>query len=122
MKRSKTDPTKTVLIVTAGFLTVFIFAQWDWALYVSFITGLTGVFSNYLSKQIDILWYKLSWLLSLVIPNVLLSLIFFLFLFPIALLSKTFGEKDPLRLKNTKSSMYKTVSKHFSKSSFEMPW
>jgi len=65
---------------------------------------------------------KLAWVLSLIIPNILLSSIFFLFLFPIALLSRLFGKKDPLMLKNPEKSVFRNQEKKFDKSSFENPW
>lgn len=68
------------------------------------------------------LWNKLAWVLSFIVPNILLSLIYFLFLFPIALLSKLFGNKDPLALRNKPDSTFKTSNKAFDASSFDKPW
>ena len=65
---------------------------------------------------------KLSWLLSLIVPNIILSIIFFLFLFPIALLSRMTKKEDQLRLKNIYQSTFKEVNKTFDKKSFENPW
>jgi hypothetical protein len=60
--------------------------------------------------------------LSLIIPNILLSAIFFFILFPLSVLSKIFGEKDPLHLKNSSGSLFKDKNKIFDKKSFEHPW
>jgi hypothetical protein len=84
--------------------------------------GLAGVFSNYLSTKIDFLWMKLTWFLSLIVPNVLLSIIFFLLLFPIALLARMFGKNDPLNLKNKNDSNFKNSNSQLDKDSFEKPW
>jgi hypothetical protein len=75
-----------------------------------------------LAKKIDYLWMKLTWVLSMIVPNVLLSVIFYLFLTPIALLSRIFGKKNQLTLKNTKDSLFKENTKKFEKSSFEKTW
>ncbi len=88
----------------------------------SFIVGALGLVSGYLAKKIDFLWMKLAWLLSLIVPNILLSVIFYLFLTPIAFLSRAFGDKNPLSLKNTKDSLFKESNKEFDKASFEKPW
>jgi hypothetical protein len=122
MKKSKSDSAITVLTITVGFLLVHLLTKWNWAIYTSLIVGLLGILSQYLREKIDFLWTKLSWILSFIVPNILLSVIFFVFLFPIALLSRLFGEKDPLRLKNTADSLFKRSDKHFDKSSFERPW
>ena len=122
MNRIKSDPTKAILTITVGFLIVYLISHWKWALSVSLIIGLIGVFSNYLSIKIEYLWMKLASLLSLIIPKILLSIVFYVFLFPIALLSKLFNNKDPLILKNKTDSTFINVNKEFEKDSFEKLW
>jgi hypothetical protein len=122
MKKSKSDSAITVLTITVGFLFVHLLTKWNWAIYTSLIVGSLGILSQFLREKIDFLWTKLSWLLSFIVPNILLSIIFFVFLFPIALLSRIFGEKDPMTLKNTANSLFKNSDKQFDKSSFERPW
>ena len=75
-----------------------------------------------LSKMIDFVWMKLTFVLSLIVPNILLSIIFYLFLFPVSLFSKLFSNKDPLKLKNPNQSVFKTVNKEFDPNTFENPW
>jgi len=118
----KSDPVKTVLVITVGFLVVYIIAKWQWALYTALIVGVLGVFSNYIAQKIDWVWMKLTWVLSLIVPNILLSTVFYLFLTPIALLSRIVGEKDQLRLKNNQESIFKNTNKKFDPKSFENPW
>lgn len=122
MQKIKSNPVKTMLTICVGFLLVFIITKIKWVLLVSLIVGLVGMFSSYLSEKIEFLWNKLAWLLSLVVPNVLLSIIFYLFLFPIAILSKLFGKKDEFLLKNNQASTFVNTNKSFSKKSFEQPW
>lgn len=122
MKEQKTNPVKTVLIISVGFILIYIITKWNWAITVSFIIGLIGVFSTYLCRKIDYIWMKLSWLLSLIIPNILLGVIFYFFLFPISILSKLFGKKDPLFLKNKTGTTFIETKKQFSKESFEKIW
>jgi hypothetical protein len=119
MSAPKTNPTKTVLTITVGFMVIYLATEWEWAIIVALSVGLIGVVSTFLSKQIDFLWMKLSWVLSMIVPNIILSLIFFLFLFPIALLSKVFTKKDLLHLKNNRDSVFIENDKHFDKASFE---
>ena len=122
MKNLKSEPIKTCLTIAVGFIVVFLATKAHWAIYVSLIVGAIGLFSDYLSQKIDFLWLKLTWVLSLIVPNILLGAIFYLFLFPISLLSKVFKKDDPLLLKNTKSSTFTTEHKEFGKASFEKPW
>ena len=124
MKNKKTTAkqVKTVLTITVGFILVYFITKRKWALNASFIIGLLGMLSDYLAKQIDYLWMKLTWLLSLVIPNILLTVIFYVFLTPIALFSRIFGKSNPLSLKNPGSTLFRETNKSFPKEAFEHPW
>jgi len=120
--RLSKDRYKTILTIVVGFLVVYIFTKWHWTLYVSLIVGVSSLFSGYLAQKIEFIWFKIAWLLSLLIPNILMTLIFYFFLTPIALLSKFFGDKNPLNLKNSENSLFKETNKSFSKDSFEKIW
>ena len=122
MKNLKSEPVKTCLTIAMGFVMVYVATKWNGALLISLGVGGIGMFSEYLSKKVDFLWMKLTWVLSLIVPNILLGSVFYLFLFPISVLSKIFGKKDPLLLKNTQNSTYVASNKVFSKVHFEKPW
>jgi len=122
MKTQKTNPKKTVLTICIGLIILYLITKSEWTLMAAMFIGLAGLFSTYLSTKIDYVWMKLSWLLSLIIPNVLLFIIFFFLLFPTALLSRLFGQRDPLNLKNRSQSNFKDTNKKFDKFSFEKPW
>ena len=118
----KKDTTKsTILVISMGFLVLHLAFSWHWAVIVSVTVGITGIVSSYLSGKIEWVWIKLSQLLSCVIPNILLSIVFYLFLFPISLLSKLFT-KDPLMLSNKYDSYFIDVNKEMNKKSFKKTW
>jgi hypothetical protein len=120
--KKTTNPTNTVLTITVGFVIIFLVFQWKWALTVSLIVGIAGLISNTLSRYIDFVWMQLAKVLSYIVPNILLSAIFYLFLFPIALLSRLFGKKDPMLLKNRQTTAYKEVNKTFTAAALKNPW
>lgn len=122
MKIQNSDSLKTILVICLGFTFIFLVTEWKWALFIGFSIGILGLISRYLRDKIDFLWMKLAWILSFIVPNIILGLIFYLVLFPISLLSKLFGNKDPLRLKNPVESVYVTNNKEFSLKSFENTW
>jgi hypothetical protein len=122
VKNLKTDPTKTVLVITVGMLVVHFVTGLQWPLIVSAIVGLAGLISSYLAEKINYLWMKLAWVLSLIVPNIILSLVFYLFLTPLALLSRLFGEKNQLGLNNSADTLFKDYKKKVDKPSFEKPW
>jgi len=121
-KSTQSEPLKTILIIVLGFIFVYLITKWQGWLSIAFIVGIVGLLSGYLAKQIDFLWMKLAWLLSLIIPNILLTLVFYLFLTPLALLSRIGKGKNLLSLKNTQSTLFKEHAREFDKVSFEKPW
>lgn len=122
MIKRKNNPAKTVLIISVGFSIVFLVFNLKWALTTSVIIGVLGALSNRLSDKIDFLWMKLAKALSFIVPNIILSVVFYLFLFPIALLSKIFGAKTMLQLKNSDKSIWVRTNKKIDKVSFEKMW
>lgn len=118
----KSNSAKTVLTISIGFLVIAMIKQWDWAYKTALIVGLIGIFSDTLSKYIEMVWFKLSMILSYIVPNIVLGLLFYLFLFPLSILSKIFRKKDVLKLKNNMSSVYTVRNKEYDQSHFENMW
>jgi hypothetical protein len=118
----KTEKTKsTMLIISMGFLFLYLVFSLKWAVIVSFAVGIIGIASPFLSRKIEWAWMKVADLLSYIIPNVLLTLAFFLFLFPLSLLSRLF-RKDPLMLSKKYNSYFIDIHKEMPKDSFEKIW
>lgn len=118
----KTDTTKsTILIISMGFLILYLFFFWQWTVIVSIIVGVTGIISPFLSRKIEWGWMKLAQLMGYIIPNILLSIVFFLFLFPISILSKIF-RKDPLMLSKKYITYFIDINNEIDKKYFEKIW
>ncbi len=117
-----TNPVKTVLIITLGFGILFLLTKVDWMLYVALSVGLLGVMSTFLAEKIDWIWTKIGWILGKIVPNIIMTFIFYVVLTPTAFLSRLFGKNDPMDLKNTAVSLFKTKGTTYSKESFEKPW
>lgn len=122
MNLPKLDPTKTILTITVGFCILFLFLDIDLFLYIAIGVGIAGLLSNYLAEKITWLWSVLSWVLSLIVPNILLSIIFYVILFPLAILVRVFGKKNMLFLKNPEHSLFKDKATVITKDSFEKLW
>ena len=122
MAKIKSTPAKTMLTISMGFLVVYFIINDNWALFTALGIGIIGISSAFISKLIEKLWFKLAWLLGLIIPNILLTCIFFLILFPFALLSRLFRRTDLLHLKNNADSTFTVCNKEYGKKSFENPW
>jgi cytochrome c oxidase subunit IV len=118
----KINPIKTVLTISVGFLFIYLLGKYNWALWISFLVGLTGVFSEKLSVIIEKVWMKLAFVLSKIVPNIILGVIFFVLLFPISLLSKVFRKQDVLKLRNSSDSVYTLKPGAYDKAHFENMW
>ncbi len=120
--RKATEPVKTVLTICMGLLVIHMITGSVYLLYACLVIGLAGMFSSRMARLIDKGWMKLAFLLGLIVPNILLGAIFYLFLFPISLLARVFGARDPLNLRNRLHSNYVERNKEFTKESFEKYW
>lgn len=121
-KTMKNNSSKsTVLVISMGFLFLYLLFSWQWAIIVSFITGVSGILSSFLRLKIEWFWYKLTQLLGYIVPNILLTIVFFLVLFPISLLSKLFM-KDPLMLSGKYNSYFQDIPERTNKEDFKKTW
>lgn len=118
----KSEPIRTVLTITVGFVFLYLITKWQWVLYFSIIVGFNGLLSNNIAKSINFIWIKIAWIFSLIVPNILLTLVFFLILTPMTYLSKAFKGKNQLKLKNTGRSMFIEKNRDFSNDSFHKMW
>ena len=122
MDKSKSNPLQTVLTIIIGLLFLYWHSRIEHFLYAALIIGLVGLIPPFACQKIDFLWMKLTWVLSLIVPNILLSLVFFGILTPIAFFSKVLGGKNVLKLKNKEESLYVEVDKTFDGDFFKKPW
>lgn len=123
------DRYKTILVIVTGFLAI------AWILFIKEYTkastilakvavgiGLISIFIPVAAKGIEWVWLKLAHVLGWINSKILLGAIFFLFLLPIALLSRLFT-KDPLKLKGREMKSLFTERNHlYTKEDLENIW
>ncbi|MCX6290582.1 MAG: hypothetical protein NT126_02305 [Bacteroidetes bacterium] len=121
MKKAK--HLETILTIVLGLAVIGWFTKNKNMITVIVFVSAIGLFSGYLTEKIHWLWMKLAYLSGLVMSKVILSVLFFLFLFPIALLSRLFSKKDSLQLKRSSGDSYYTVRNHlYTAEDLENPW
>ncbi len=121
-KKSKDFQYKTALVIVVGFIIIFAITAWKYMLWVALIAGVGSLLSSKFLHIFLYAWDKLTLILSKIIPNLLLTIIFYFFLTPVALLSKFFSKKDHLKLKNNSESLFIINEKVITKIDFEKPW
>ena len=99
---------KSQLVIVTGFLFLSYLFDLDWLRNLALILGLIFLLSPMLTKYVLWFWDQLAHVLGWVNTRILLSLVFYLFLFPIATIFKLFT-RDPLSMKwsNKTSSFIK---------------
>ncbi len=106
---------ETILVLCVALVVIYFFTkqQHNWLLKLSIVLGITGMMSKYLAAKISWAWLKLGELISLVMGKVILTIIFYVFLFPVALLARVFSKgKDSLQLNKSSSDSYYFTRNH----------
>jgi hypothetical protein len=85
------------------------------------ILGLIGVFIPVLADKIHWAWMKLAHVMGWVMSKVILTLVFFVFLLPMALIVRAMG-KGNVKLKSGGASYYKERNFLYDKDSLEHVW
>lgn len=105
-----------------GLLVFALIFKLNWLLILAMAIGVVSVFIPAAARGIEWAWLKLAMGLGWVNSRILLTLIYFLFLLPIAWISRWFT-KDPLGLKNKKTnSVFTTRNHQYTKKDLENIW
>jgi hypothetical protein len=116
------DRFKTILVIVTGLLAIAMIFKLQWMYYVALGIGTVSVFIPAAAKGIELAWLKLALGLGWINSRILLSIIYFVFLMPLAWLSRLFV-KDPLTLRKRKtSSLFVTRNHLYTKKDLENIW
>ena len=115
-------PYKTILTICSGLIILFLLTDQKWTIYSGLAVGIFSLISEKAASLIEVGWLKIGGILGLIVPKILLTVIYYLILFPIAILYRITTSKDPLRLKNSSDSLFHDMKKTFDRSSFEKTW
>lgn len=114
----KTNKYLAILVIVTGFVGLhFLFGDSvhlkpNILLYVAVGIGVISILSSYLAEKIVWVWDKIALVLGTVNSKILLSVIFYAFLVPIALFSRLFKKKDELFLKKKPEGSYYKERNH----------
>ncbi|MEI6277503.1 MAG: hypothetical protein WCP08_16000 [Prolixibacteraceae bacterium] len=113
---------ETCLVIVTGLLILHVFYEQNSLLIAAILIGLIGVFLEKPASWIAWLWYKIADILGLIVPKIILTLVFFIFLFPISVLSKIFRKNGPDLSKEGKNSTWVIRQHQFVKDDLTKPW
>lgn len=111
---SEADKAKAQLVIVTGLLVIyFIFSsRYPYLLYAAVAIGVVSIAIPALGDLIVKGWYKLAEILGAINGRILLSVVFFVILFPVAVLSRIGKKKNPLGLKNDNQASAFTERNH----------
>lgn len=125
MNRQKNLETILVLVLALGVFYWFTHESKPetarYLLIAAFVLGLIGLFIPWLADKIHWAWMKLAHVMGFVMSKVILTIVFFVFLFPVALLSRAFG-KSSFKMKSGGNSYYTERNQLYEKQHLEQVW
>lgn len=121
-KKNTTNHLQTLAVLGIGFSIFFLITDNRYFIYLVIGLLASGSISTKVGKGIDYVWMKIGEFLGLIVPNIILGVIFYIFLTPIAFLSRLFSKEDQLLLKKTTKTSFKESLKLYNTKYFETPW
>ena len=120
--KSKIEIDKTILVIATGFIALYFVFHLNYFITIAFIISVLSILSEWIANFIASLWLKLAKLLSYIAPNIIMSLVFFLMLTPIALLQKLLKRNSTFMMNDTQKSTFSDSNKSIDRTHFEKPW
>lgn len=112
----------TILVLVTALVIAFLFYRNINILYLAILLGCASLFVPWIGMKIHWLWMKLAEGLGFVMNKVILGIVFFIFLVPVALLSGLF-RKNPFTSQSAKNESYFTDRNFtYTKESMEKLW
>jgi len=120
MESNKAKEKETILTLCTALVVIYLVAKAPpiQLLYAAVGLGFIGMFFDSIAAKIHWAWMKLAEGMGWVMNKVILSIIFFGFLFPIAMLSRLFGNNS-MQLKRKSDTYYHTRNHTYVKKDLE---
>lgn len=112
---------ETCIVIMTGLLVFWLIYKVKILITLAVVIGLIGAFIPSIARWIHWAWYKLADALGFVMSKVLLSVVFFIFLFPIAVVARMFN-KDHLQLKRKPDTYWTSRGHKYSGKDLEQSW
>lgn len=121
-KLNREKQLETMLTIAVGFFLVAWSTKNKYVFLFALLIGVSGMFSKTLTKFISNGWMKIGEAMGAVSSRIILSAIYFLILFPVALIYRI-GRKDTLQLKKTDAGSYFFARNHsYDAKDLKNPW
>jgi hypothetical protein len=113
---------KAQLVIVTGLLVLYFVFKSVYLLYASVAIGVISLMIPAVGNAIVSLWFKIAEVLGKINGAIILSVVFWVFLFPIALLYRL-NRKNPMSVKKESNpSLYHERNHVYSKEDLEHTW
>ncbi len=117
-----TEKVKAQLVIVTGLLVLYFVFKSVWFLYAAVAVGVLSLAIPVIGDFLVRIWFKLAEILGAINGKIILSLLFYVFLFPIALLYRL-STKNPMAVKRSEErSMYAERNHTYTKQDMENTW
>ena len=116
------EKVKAQLVIVTGLVVLYFVFKSPWWLYAAAAVGLLSIVIPAVGDLIVKAWFKVAEILGNINGKIILSVMFFVFLWPIAMLYRL-TTKNPLAIKRTDDSSFYTERNHqYTKDDLEQTW
>lgn len=112
----------TVLTLVVFLLLIYKITSIHYFINASLIIGVLGVLFPVFSKYVHLIWMGFAVYLNKLVTPLILSLLYFCILTPLALLSRLINTKDTLFFKNNSTTTFTNCTHNFNANFFEKLW
>jgi hypothetical protein len=127
------DKYQSLLVIVVGFLVLYFIFQknYDWRIfefkrvyfiYAALAVGVSSLMFDSIGDLILKGWMKIAEVLGFINTRIIMSLIYFIFLTPFALLQKLFSRRNFLSLKDSEDSVFHTRNHQYKPEDFDNIW
>ena len=102
----------TILILTIGLVVLYFIFKVVAFLFLALSIFILSMASGTLAKKIAETWVRIGHLLGAINSKILLTVVFYCLLVPLAFISKIFKKKDELQLKRKPNGSYYKTRNH----------
>ncbi|RRB15251.1 hypothetical protein EHT87_11965 [Larkinella knui] len=116
------DRVKAQLVIVTGLVVFYVIFKSVYGLYAAAAVGLLSIFIPAAGNGIAWLWFKLAEILGIINRKIILTVLFWVVLVPIAYLYRLTA-KNPLSIKRTRdASLYHERNHTYTKEDLEHTW
>jgi hypothetical protein len=113
---------ETILVLVLALGIIYWFTDSGYYLVAAGILAFIGIFIPFLAGKIHWAWMRLAHYLGWVMSKVLLTIVYVVFLLPLAFFSRLFKSKNGVTLKRNQQSYFVERNFTYTKSSIENVW